>query len=105
VPVGPSELDFLGVLPTLQMLRRKDANFRVVLARTWYTETAAMTILRERLQPEGLLFATRIAERVAHKEASRYGQAVTEFDPARRAGEEMTAFYCEVKEALGGFAA
>jgi len=105
VPVGPSELDFLGVLPTLQMLRRKDATFRVVLARTWHSESAATKILRERLQPEGLLFATRIAERVAYKEAIRYGQAVTEFDPACRAGEEMTAFYCEVKEALGGFAA
>jgi hypothetical protein len=63
VPAGPSELDFLGLLPTLQMLRRKDANFRVVLARTWHAETTAMTVLRDRLQPKGLLFATRIAER------------------------------------------
>jgi hypothetical protein len=32
IDVRPSRLDFFGVLPTLPMLQRKAANFRVVLA-------------------------------------------------------------------------
>jgi chromosome partitioning protein len=102
VPVGPSELDFDGIAPTVQMLRRKGVRFGIVQTRMYFADTAESRDWRRRLAQLGPVMRNRIAERVAYKKSIAKGLAVTEYDPFGRAGGEMMRLFIEVKETLQG---
>jgi cellulose biosynthesis protein BcsQ len=102
VPVGHSELDFDGIVPTVQMLRRKGALFRIIQTKVYFAETVESREWRRRLQRLGPVMRSRIAERVAYRKSIGKGLAIAEFDPYGRAGEEMMRAFIEVKEIVRG---
>ena len=104
VPVTPSALDMWAAGPLLEVarLRRQRGSLRLGLVinqfeqRTNISQNMAQTLLE--VAPDVPVIPTRVAKRVAYREAVSRGLSVLDLPRARRAAEEIISMATDILE-------
>lgn len=92
IPCQPSIADIEAVYPTVELLKRIDANYAFVLTRCPAVGRDQESA-REGLTGLGLVAKPFTVERKAYKLAFATGEGVTEFDSKDKAADEAKALY------------
>lgn len=99
IPLNPSAADLRALVKGLPLVKQSGKPFRFVLTRVRpnlrNNHGAALA-----LETLGLLFATRMHERIIYAETFAHGKTCLDMDPQGIAAQEMNALWCEVQQKL-----